>query len=217
MDAAGKPDHSGKSLRVLDGSRSDTQTRIRTLQKRRRSRQRNHGARRSYATAIAVAGHVEPRGALSAQREDDLETLRTNKLTTDNCFMFCLRCGQQQATDTLRFCSRCGFPLEGALHLLAHGGMLPQYQPPQGEQKISPRRRGVKQGALLMLIGVLLVPLMGVLSAFAPGRMPVMFEFFAAMSAIICFVGGPLRMLFAAIFEEGAPSPQFMAPQTYSA
>lgn len=131
--------------------------------------------------------------------------------------MFCPRCGQQQATDALRFCSRCGFPLEGVLHLLAHGGMLPQYLPPPGEQKISPRRRGVKQGALLMLIGAVLVPLMGVFTAFAPGRLDVMFEFFLALTAIICFVGGPLRMLFAAIFEEGAPSRPFTAPQTYSA
>src|SRR5260370_19716542 len=126
--------------------------------------------------------------------------------------MFCPRCGQQQATDALRFCSRCGFPLDGALHLLAHGGMLPQYRPPQGDQKISPRRRGVKQGALLMLIGAVLVPLMGVFTAFAPGRLDVMFEFFLALTAIICFVGGPLRMLFAAIFEEGAPSRQFITP-----
>ena|SRR5437870_1562260 len=130
--------------------------------------------------------------------------------------MFCPRCGQQQVTDTLRFCSRCGFPLEGALHLLAHGGMLPRYQPATGEKVISPRRKGVKQGAMLMLIGAVLVPLMGVFSAFGPGRIGVMFEFFAAMSAILCFVGGPLRMLFAAIFEEGAPAPHFVVQPSYT-
>src|SRR5438552_3910329 len=129
--------------------------------------------------------------------------------------MFCPRCGQQQATDALRFCSRCGFPLEGAMHLLAHGGMLPLYQPLAGGQKISPRRKGVKQGAMLMLIGAILVPLMGLFSAFAPGRIELMFEFFAALSAILCFVGGPLRMLFAAIYEEGAPTRQFTAPSSY--
>src|SRR5712692_6438781 len=123
--------------------------------------------------------------------------------------MFCPRCGQQQATDALRFCSRCGFPLEGAVHLLAHGGMLPHFQQVTGEKEISPRKKGVKQGALLMLIGAVLVPLMGVFSAFAPGRIELMFEFFAALSAILCFVGGPLRMLFAAIFEEGAPAPRY--------
>ena len=114
----------------------------------------------------------------------------------------------------MRFCSRCGFPMEGAMQLLAYGGMLPQYQPPPGEGTISPRRRGVKQGVLLMLIGAVLVPLLGVLSSFAPGRIGTPFEFFAAASAILCFVGGPLRMLFAAIFEEGAQTRQFVAPHS---
>jgi hypothetical protein len=104
----------------------------------------------------------------------------------------------------MRFCSRCGFAMEGTTHLLANGGMLPVYQP-AGEKVISPRRRGVKQGALLMLLGVLIVPIFGVMSGFAPGRLDNVFAFFAALSAIICFVGGPLRMLFAALFEEGAP------------
>src|SRR5438874_3960535 len=124
--------------------------------------------------------------------------------------MFCPRCGQQQATDSMRFCSHCGFSMEGVMHLLAHGGMLPQYQP-QGEKTISPRRKGVKQGASLMLIGAILVPILGVMSGFAPGRLENVFAFFAAMSAIICFVGGPLRMLFAAIFEQAAP-PQYQIP-----
>jgi hypothetical protein len=130
--------------------------------------------------------------------------------------MFCPRCGQQQTTDALRFCSRCGFPIEGAMMLLANGGMLPQYPPAHGETTISPRRKGVKQGVLLMLIGVLLVPILGVMSGFAPGRLENVFAFFAALSAIICFVGGPLRMLFAAIFEEGA-QPRHLAMPAYYA
>jgi len=105
----------------------------------------------------------------------------------------------------MRFCSRCGLPMEGTMQLLAHGGMLPVYQQPTGEKTISPRRRGVKQGALLMLLGVLIVPILGVFSSFASGRLSNMFEFFTAISALIFFLGGPLRMLFAAIFEESAP------------
>jgi len=116
----------------------------------------------------------------------------------------------------MRFCARCGLPMEGTMHVLAHGGQLPQYQPPPaGEKTISPRRKGVKQGVMLMLIGVLLVPIFGVFSGYAPGRMSNFFEFWAALTAIICFVGGPLRMLFAAIFEEGAPKYQFPAVPTY--
>jgi hypothetical protein len=107
--------------------------------------------------------------------------------------------------------------MEGVMHLLGHGGMLPQVSAPDGEKTISPRRRGVKQGALLMLIGAILVPIFGVMSSFAPQRLDNVFVFFAALSAIICFVGGPLRMLFAGIFEEGAkpqysPASSFMPP-----
>ncbi|MFN2576929.1 MAG: hypothetical protein ABR607_04485 [Pyrinomonadaceae bacterium] len=102
--------------------------------------------------------------------------------------------------------------MEGTMLLLAHGGMLPAYQPPPGEKTISARRKGVKQGVLLMLIGALLVPILGIMSNFAPPRVDNVFVFFCAVSAIVCFLGGPLRMLFAAIFEEGAPPNQF-APQ----
>ena len=98
------------------------------------------------------------------------------------------------------------------MHLLAHGGMLPLYQPLAGEQKISPRRKGVKQGALIFLLGVLLVPALGVLYGWT-NLNP--FGFFTALAAVLCFIGGPLRMLFAALFEEGAPTRQFTAPSSY--
>lgn len=113
----------------------------------------------------------------------------------------------------MRFCSRCGFPMEGTMHLLASGGNLNLYQSAPGEKTISPRRKGVKQGAFFMLIGAILVPIFGVMAGFAPSNtLENVFGFFAALTAIICFLGGPLRMLFAAIFEEGAPAPQFAPP-----
>jgi len=102
--------------------------------------------------------------------------------------------------------------MEGTMHLLAHGGMLPQ---PSGEKVRSRRFKGVMQGAVLFLIGLIVVPLFGIMSSFAPGRLENVFAFFAAISAIICFLGGPLRMLFAAIFEEGAPKYQFTPQSTY--
>src|SRR5207245_10427326 len=103
--------------------------------------------------------------------------------------MYCPRCGKQQATDSMRFCSRCGFAMEGTMQLLAHGGMLPLYQPPAGEKSISPRRRGVKQGALLMLIGVVLVPILGIMANFAPGRLEHVCAFFGLLSSIVRFLG----------------------------
>ena len=126
--------------------------------------------------------------------------------------MYCPQCGQQQATDSMRYCSRCGFLLEGAMVLLAHGGMIPQYALAEGEQKISPKRRGVKQGAMLFLLGAVVVPTMGVLYGFTDFNI---FAFFSALSAVLFFIGGTLRMLFAALFEEGAP-PRSFAPVSYT-
>ncbi len=118
--------------------------------------------------------------------------------------MFCPQCGQQQATGVVRFCSRCGFPLDGVIHLLGNGGMLPVYRPTEDANRISPRRRGVKQGGLLLLSGAVIVPILGVLDSFA--RTSTFLDILVAFAAIICFLGGPLRMLYAAVFEEGAPN-----------
>jgi len=99
------------------------------------------------------------------------------------------------------------------MHLLANSGMLPHVEP--GEKKISKKRKGVMQGVIIFLAGVLLVPLFGVMSEFSDGRISEVFQFFAAMTAIVCFIGGILRTLFAAIFEEGAPKRQYISSPSY--
>ena len=136
--------------------------------------------------------------------------------------MFCPQCGQQQVTGHVRFCSRCGFPMDGVIHLLGNGGMIPVFRPPDEPAPISPRRKGVKQGGTLLLSGVLIVPIMALFASFTNWAF---FEVLAALAAIICFIGGPLRMLFAALFEEGAPrqfrpygppAPPMHAPQQFA-
>ncbi|HEU4870309.1 MAG TPA: hypothetical protein VFT08_05615 [Pyrinomonadaceae bacterium] len=121
--------------------------------------------------------------------------------------MFCPQCGQQQATGVIRFCSRCGFPLDGVIQLLGTGGMIPVYRNPDEPVPVSARRKGVKQGGMLLLSGAVLVPLIGVMASFGHSAF---LEILTAFAAIICFIGGPLRMLYAAVFEEGAPSPMRM-------
>jgi hypothetical protein len=118
--------------------------------------------------------------------------------------MFCPQCGQQQVTGVIRFCSRCGFPLDGVIQLLSTGGALPAYRSADEPVQISPRRKGVKQGVLLFLLGVLIVPILGMFASFSSAMFP---QMLAILAAIICFVGGPLRMFYAAVFEEGAPKP----------
>ncbi len=115
--------------------------------------------------------------------------------------MHCPQCGQQQVSDSLRFCSRCGFPLEGVIYLLGSGGALPVHVPAAGSSEMSPRRKGVRQGAVLFLAGAVLVPVLGVLNGFTQG--PNLLDILVPLAAIIFFVGGLMRMLFAALFEEG--------------
>ncbi|MEO8434122.1 MAG: zinc ribbon domain-containing protein [Pyrinomonadaceae bacterium] len=125
--------------------------------------------------------------------------------------MHCPHCGQQQVSEVVRFCSRCGFPLEGVTHLLNSGGLLPTYG--SNPREPSSRRKGVRQGGLLLVLGILIVPMLGILASFAPGRAGTTFELFAALSAVVFFVGGLLRMLYAGLFEDGAPrTPAMFAP-----
>lgn len=128
--------------------------------------------------------------------------------------MYCPQCGQQQSSGAVRFCSRCGFPLDGVIQLLGTGGMLPVYRSTDEPGQISPRRKGVKQGGVLLLSGVVIVPILAVLASFSNARFP---EVLAALAAIICFLGGPLRMLYAALFEEGAPRPMTYGPPPVAA
>jgi len=118
--------------------------------------------------------------------------------------MFCPQCGQQQISGVIRFCSRCGFPLDGVIQLLNNGGMIPAYRAADEPVQISARRKGVKQGALLFLSGALIVPILGMLASFSSSSFP---QILAGLAAMICFIGGLLRMLYAALFEEGAPKP----------
>jgi hypothetical protein len=123
--------------------------------------------------------------------------------------MFCPQCGQKQISDGVRFCSSCGFQLEVVTQLLVTNG-LPHWQPPMpppalGPRPPSPRRKGVKQGVTLFGIGILLVPILGILN------FP---EEIVGLAAVICFLGGILRMLYALFFEESAAKalPQMPVP-----
>ena len=96
--------------------------------------------------------------------------------------MFCPQCGQKQLSDGVRFCSSCGFRLEAVTQLLATNGQAHwQPPPPPGPRPPSPRRNGVKQGVMLIALGTLIVPILGILN------FP---EELVGLAAIICFVSG---------------------------
>jgi hypothetical protein len=139
--------------------------------------------------------------------------------------MYCPKCGQQQIATDLKFCSRCGFPMAGVIHLLSSGGLLPQSIPEQATLKgLSPRQKGQRQGAMMMLLTLLLVPLMAIITV----NLGILPKLFVPLTAVVLFVGGLLRIVYAGLFEEpganrelspGAPTayvPPYMAPRSFS-
>ena len=118
--------------------------------------------------------------------------------------MYCPQCGQQQASSEMRFCSRCGFPLGGVTELLASGGVLQSAGGEElREQALSPRRRGVKRGVVMMLLGTVVVPVLGILNSYQDQT--TLLEVLVAISAIIFFAGGLMRILYALLFESSTP------------
>ncbi len=115
--------------------------------------------------------------------------------------MYCPQCGQLQVSDAVRFCSKCGFLLEGVTAVLASGGMLPARYVHSGRQQLSPRGKGIRQGAMLMLSTLLVVPIVSIISVFFLGNPEVVIP----ITAIFCFVGGLLRILYALLMEEAIP------------
>lgn len=118
--------------------------------------------------------------------------------------MFCPQCGQQQVSNDVRFCSRCGFQLATVTGLLATGGMPRMGHTGNGDapQRESARRRGVRRGTVMLLIGLVLTPMLAII--IGPERPDGFPTFFVPLSAIFFILGGFLRMLYALIFEEGS-------------
>ena len=115
--------------------------------------------------------------------------------------MFCPQCGQQQVSDAVRFCSRCGFLLEGVSVVLTSGGQLPMRYVQSASRELSPRSKGVRQGALLMLSTILLVPIIAILTV----NLNIIPHIIIPLTAVFCFVGGLLRMLYALMMEDANP------------
>jgi hypothetical protein len=116
--------------------------------------------------------------------------------------MFCPHCGQRQISNDARFCSACGFPLNVVSEVLEAGGRLPSRPAVPGGGNLSPRNKGLRQGAFLMLSTVVVVPVvifLGVAMLDLPGEL-------IPLTAIVCVMGGLLRMLYALFFESNMPT-----------
>ena len=125
--------------------------------------------------------------------------------------MFCPQCGQRQAAVDVRFCSAFGFQLNVVSELLTTGGVpTGRALAPPAPAKLSPRQRGVRQGAMMMMSTMLVVPLVAIIFVALmglPGEI-------AGLAAVTCFVGGLLRIIYAALLEDRYPAEE---PAGYAA
>ena len=115
--------------------------------------------------------------------------------------MFCPNCGQQQLSEETKFCSRCGFLLTAVWNLILRNELPNQNPAIQESGAISPRKKGLKRGGKLMMLGLIIVPLLFMFS--------VLFQIHPALVisvSILTFWGGILRMLYARLFESPYPN-----------
>ncbi len=115
--------------------------------------------------------------------------------------MYCPNCGQQQLSNEIRFCSKCGMPLTAVTEVLVNGGNLPVVMPQMPLKSTSPRKRGLKQGGILMLLGVFFVPFLAILIESSRGPSELI-----GLAAVFFFLGGFLRMIYALLFQDGTPT-----------
>ncbi|MGI8468165.1 MAG: zinc ribbon domain-containing protein [Pyrinomonadaceae bacterium] len=113
--------------------------------------------------------------------------------------MYCPRCGQEQTSENIRFCSRCGFLLETVAEVLANGGVLPQLLELKEKKTLLTRKNGIVFSLYWFIFFVLiLTSLFGIMDV---NTLP-------AMSAIIGVFGALMWLIASFIFLK-KPSANF--------
>ena len=111
--------------------------------------------------------------------------------------MYCPKCGQQEAADDTRFCPRCGLPVSGLAQWLAKAG-APAADEEAPSALASPRRKGIRRGAKLMFLSLVLLPLFFGLCFPADSPVPLFVP-------LTFFLAGLSLTLYCRIFSEDTP------------
>src|SRR5215213_2396914 len=117
--------------------------------------------------------------------------------------MFCPRCGQQ-AAEEVRFCSRCGLPLDAAAELVEAGER--RELEPAANAGLTPRQRGTRKGLMITAGGVLFFVIVALMNTIKDDFFPVLL-----LPGLIITVG-VMRMLYGLLLEEHAPAKKSLKP-----
>lgn len=121
--------------------------------------------------------------------------------------MYCPKCAQEQISDDAKFCTRCGLPLNGLAEWLAAGGNVSaEHQHNAATLTVSRRRKRIRQGAKLMFLGGVLLPIFFVLSLAVeePGFLII---------PLIILIFGASWALYSRLFTEEIPPDQQNMPR----
>lgn len=108
--------------------------------------------------------------------------------------MYCPNCGQQQISEEMRFCSRCGLALSGLAEWLAGGRQPAKLVDEQPVAVATPRRKGMRRAAKIMFFSAVLFPIFLVISLASDEGGPM------AVPFMVFFVG-LVFMLYARLFS----------------
>lgn len=108
--------------------------------------------------------------------------------------MYCPNCGQQQVSDEMRFCSRCGFQLSWVREMIHSGGALVERETGVSDHLFK-AFRGMRTGVWLLLAAVLAFFVFGLITAID--------DDFAILLIlpVLCFLIGFARLLYGAFIE----------------
>lgn len=120
--------------------------------------------------------------------------------------MYCPNCGQQQISDEMRFCSRCGFTLAPVAQLLK-GGELLLARDEEPRRKFSMRHnKGARRGAKLLFFSVVIIPIAIGMAVITDSPGPAILPF-------TLFLAGLFQLIYVAIFGD-TPLPEKSAHKT---
>jgi endogenous inhibitor of DNA gyrase (YacG/DUF329 family) len=120
--------------------------------------------------------------------------------------MYCPNCGQQQISEEMRFCSRCGLALTGLAEWLA-GGMVVRRSDQADVSVVSPRRKNMRRAAKLMFFSGVLFFIFLVISIAVNEGGPMFIPFFVFFVSLVW-------MLYARLFSADTPRLNYQPPQT---
>ena len=104
--------------------------------------------------------------------------------------MHCPRCGQQQTSDEIRFCTKCGLEISDVKELLAS-------EPTQTKaQRKSANNKAARQGLMLIFSGFILILILAILRDFL--TIP---KSLFAVTVLIFIIGGAIRMALPSLLD----------------